>query len=134
MINIKPRIELNDSLCSIVMKMAGFNLGAEIVLLRLLNDGDNINPDTNRGGLEAIFVLDILGIYGSKIWMLYKDVCRENLIYMMGLLRAYQLGMLTQAEILSAIDNQSSLNVAEYIAKIQASFPNFGMNNELCSG
>lgn len=41
------------------------------------------------GSYGPLNILDILGIYGSDIWVLYKDVCKENPVNMSILLLAH---------------------------------------------
>jgi len=59
------KIKLKDSLEDIMFKMSEGNPGALKVLTKILV----------IDGLISILVLDDMGIYGSKIWVGYKDHC-----------------------------------------------------------
>lgn len=123
------RIELNDTTISMIMKMSGGNPGAVTVLAECLKRGADIDPDDFMGGLGAILGMDSHGIYEHRIWMLYKDVCGQDLKLMLGLLRAVQLGFLADAVLDKAIDGDAPMPmvlVEEYLAKVQERLPKFG--------
>ena len=65
------RVGLQDTVQDALVKMVEGNPGAITVLLEFLKR----NPDL---GLIHILKLDDLGIYGSHIWMLWKDVCGQD--------------------------------------------------------
>lgn len=91
------KIDLNDSFIDIITKMSEGNPGAITVLMGLL-----------KGAPENVFLvldLDTLGVYGSRIWMLYKDVCKEDMEIMRSLLFRWQTGKFTEHQINHAIDN-----------------------------
>ena len=85
------------------MKMSKGVPGAIVVLSNLLRDGATIDPDSCLGPLGPILSLDTLGVYGSNVWLLYKDICGENLSAMVMVLRAHQLGILPTRELLGAL-------------------------------
>jgi hypothetical protein len=64
------RITLDMSNIDMLMAMSEENPGALTVLLKLLNGED---------GFFKILLLDSKKLYGSDIWVLYKDICGENL-------------------------------------------------------
>lgn len=99
------KIQLSDTTSSMVAKISEGNPGAINVLLQMLKGGDTIDPQAAMGGVGAILNLDAAGIYGSSIWMLYKDVCNQSLVKMLAVLRAWQLGQLPLSVVLNAIDN-----------------------------
>ena len=77
-------------------------------------------------GVLPVLSLDTLGFYGSRIWMLYKDVCAENLSRMLAVLRANQLGFLTDEQLHHAVDNDGAgINVPALCARVVAKLPNF---------
>lgn len=127
----KERIELTDSTMTVIMKMSDGNPGAITVLMRMLQEGEKIDPDSWSGGLSGILALDTHGIYGSKIWMLYKDVCRENLENTLAVLRACQLGQLREDDMLNAIDNYGrGIDVDALVAGVKEILPKFGVKKE----
>lgn len=74
----KSRIELNDTGLSVLLKMSDGNPGAMDVIAQMLKEGARIDPQSFLGGLGAVLALDTHRIYGPRIWMLYKDVCRAK--------------------------------------------------------
>ena len=70
---------------------------------------------------------DTFEIYEEKIWMLYKDVCGENLVNTLGVLRACQLGIISQAELKHAIESYGDgIDVEDLLIKVRAELQNFG--------
>lgn len=87
-----------------IVAMADGNPGAVSVMVQMLQKGDAIDPQAFMGGgLSAILFMDTLGIYGSDIWILYKNVCGQSLNRTMGLLRAVQMGILSQRTLNNAV-------------------------------
>jgi hypothetical protein len=121
------RITLQDDAMSAVVKMVEGNPGAATVCTGILKQGQHIDPDAMMGGLGTILWMDTLEIYGSKIWMLFKDVCGEDLTKMLGLLRAVQLGLLSKPDLNAAILNcGQGIDVDELLEQVKAHLPNFG--------
>jgi hypothetical protein len=124
-----PRIGMDDTVMDIIVKMSGGNPGAMTVLVRMYKEGGMVDPDDFMGGLGSILGLDTADIYEDRIWMLYKDVCGENLVTMLGLLRAVQLGYLSESKLINAIDGIAPLTIQEsmdVITKVRERLPNFG--------
>jgi len=101
------RLELTDTTQQAVFKLGEGNPGALRVCCDLLTHGAKIDPQNALGGVGSLLQLDSCGIYGPRIWMLYKDVCGENLYHMVAVLRGWQLGIVGQEELDHAIDNYS---------------------------
>lgn len=124
----KARIQLEDSILEIMTKMSEGNPGALTVCMRMYKEGAAIDPQSFCGGVGAIMALDTHGIYGHRIWMLYKDVCRENLESTLAVLRACQLGQLRESDMLHAIDNRGQgIDVAALVAGVKAELAEFGV-------
>lgn len=120
------KIKLSHSTEDIFYEMSEGVPGAVIVLVETLKRGDEIDPDIAMGDLHIIMLLDELNIYGSKIWMLFKDVCKQNLSHMFVVVRAYQLGILTHKEVHHAIDNYGEgINIPELCIHVTARLPQF---------
>ena len=98
-----PRIQINDTFMDVVQKMSEGNPGAISVLCLLHKFGAEIDPKDFLGGYGAILALDTLDVYGSKIWCFYADVCKRNLPEMVALMRAVQLGYLSDGTLNAAI-------------------------------
>ena len=103
-----PRLKLEMSVMDIVAAFSEGNPGALRVVMELLTHTKYIDTQDAFQGLGAIMGLDNLDCYGSKIWVFYKDVCEEDLSMMLVLLRAVQLGMLSESELKLAIDQSYS--------------------------
>lgn len=122
----KSRIQLTDTAMSAAMKMSEGNPGAISVCARMLRDGAKIDPDDFAGGVGNLLSMDTLRIYGSRIWMLYKDVCGEDLRITCAILRAHQLGFLRASELHHAIDNYGEgIDIPSLVAQVENQLPNF---------
>jgi len=121
------KLDLNDSVEDIMIKMSEGNPGAISVCMMLYTKGGAIDPDDWLGGLGGVLSLDSLGIYGSKIWMLFKDVCKQDLVKTSAMLRAWQLGFVPKATLLHAIDNYGAgIDTDALLAQVQERLPAFG--------
>lgn len=74
------RIKLQDSIADAVVKMVEGNPGAVNVLAQLIKKEDGL-------GFVQCCKLDDYGIYGSRIWMCYKDLCGQDIDKLYGLLK-----------------------------------------------
>lgn len=66
------RLNLNMSPRDCIVKMCDGNPGALNVMINLLKNYD-------AAGVVDLFILDEDEIYGSNIWILYKDICGEDI-------------------------------------------------------
>lgn len=126
------RIGLGMSLQESIIAMAEGNPGGIHVMMQMLSEGEAIDPDDFMGGFGAILGLDSFGIYGSQIWLLYKDVCGENLVNTLAVLRAVQLGIYPEDELKTILDEANrgvrrpTLDVDDLLMKVQERLPAFG--------
>ena len=128
---MKNKLGLEDSGMDVLYKLSEGNPGALTVCMEVLKKGAEIDPDAFGGGLLQLLVFDTLGIYGSRIWMLYKDVCESNLVSMLGVMRAWQLGFITQSQLNWAIDNRGDgLDVKQAVSQVKERLPSFGHMSE----
>jgi hypothetical protein len=122
----KNRVTLDDSFMSVVMKLAEGNPGAISVIMQLFEKSAKIDPQDFMGNLGTILSLDTHGIYGSKIWMLYKDVCKEDIKLVVAMLRGVQLGIIRESTLIHAIDNYGSgVDVDDTLAKVKKELVDF---------
>ena len=105
--------------------MAEGNPGAVSVLMNILNNAEKIDPQNMMGGLGFILDLDSLQLYGSHIWMLYRDVCQENISLTLGVLRCWQMGFLSDRELKQAVEGKVLLNVEDLMNQLQRRLPSF---------
>lgn len=125
----QERIKLTDTLLDATVKLGEGNPGAISVIMQLIKNGSIIDPDAAFGEIANLLSLDSLGIYGPRIWMLYKDVCDQNLVNTIAVLRAVQLGKLSENVMNHAIDNYGEGIYTKSILKIvQNELPKFGKN------
>lgn len=126
--NGKQRIELSDNFMSAAVKLAEGNPGALTAVMELFSQTPTIDPDAAFGGFAGLFSLDVMGVYGSRIWMFYKDVCRQDMVRMVGLQRAVQLGLLEEGVLLRAIDGRAPMSIEDadaWVARVQEQLPAF---------
>ena len=123
---MKTILTLDDTVQSALMKLSGGNPGALRVMLQVLEQAERIDPDSLGGAAMVLLHLDELGIHGPKIWMLYGDVCKENLSHMMGALRAVQLGIISRETLDKAIESYGQgLDLPAALAAVKAQLPRF---------
>ena len=122
------RIDMHDTEISSIMKMSEGNPGAMSICTRLLREGGEIDTDDIFGGLGSILMLDTLGVYGSEIWMLYKDVCGEDLGKMLAVIRANQLDEVSDDIVKHAIQNRGNgLDVNACVEFVKGRLPGFNI-------
>lgn len=121
------RIKQDMNLFEAMSKLSGGNPGALTVLIHVFKENESIDPDDAFKGLGPILSLDTLGIYDERIWMLYKDVCREDLAKMLAVLRAWQLGFLGFDKLNHAIDNYGEgIDMPSLVSQVKERLPKFG--------
>ena len=124
--NTKTRIEGTDTMQSAIMKMSGGNPGAMTVCMDIHERAADIDPDAAMGALATLLSLDSHGVYEHRIWMLYKDVCGEDLPTMMAINRACQLGIISNDVLDHAIDNRGDgIDVSDLVRQVKIRLPAF---------
>lgn len=122
----KTRLELSDSATDKVVKMSEGNPGAMNVCVQLLETSAKTDPDSVLGSLSSLLSLDILGIYGSDIWKLYKDVCGEDIIDTVTILRGHQLGFIDKNTLYHAISNRGDgIDIDDILRQVKEQLPNY---------
>jgi hypothetical protein len=123
------KITGNDTGMDMIVKMSEGNPGAINVRMQLITKTPTIDPQSCISGLGPILMLDSYNIYGSRIWMLYKDVCNENIATTIAIIRAAQLGIITKSTLNTAIDNYGKgIDVNTIISKVKEELPNFNIS------
>ena len=111
----------------VLIKMSDGNPGAANILTQLVSNSVEVDPDNFAGPLGTILNLDTQEIYGSRIWMLYKDVCGECITTTIGMSRAVQLGILPIQDLNTAIDNRGRGVIVEQVMEVvRKQLPSFG--------
>jgi len=86
------RITGNMSVKDMLVTMCDGNPGALTFMLQLVQ----AEPVT---GVMDILLFDSLGIYGSKIYMLWNDCCRRDMVKVQETITAFRLGKFSREEI-----------------------------------
>ncbi len=134
---MSERIKATDTARDVFLKLSeetpnggAFNPGGLNVCMQIMEKGAKIDPDCPFP-LLALLSFDTLGIYGSRIWMLYKDVCKQDLTATLGMLRGHQLGFITKQDLNHAIDNYGDgLDVEAVLEQVRERLPEFGRTEE----
>lgn len=123
-------LSLQDNTTTIMTKMSQGNPGAAKVCAQMIAHGRTIDPENALGAYGGFLTLDGLGVYRDRIWMLYKEVCGENITNTLGVLRAYQLGIITDTVLNHAIDNYGEgLDLIDVVNQVREQLPSFGLVN-----
>lgn len=128
------RIKLGDSTMDVIVKMSEGNPGAMTTLMNLLTP-NNIDPDNIMGGVGVMLSLDTYGIYGTDIYILFNDICDRNLVKMLTVLRATQLGYFNHNTLKDVCHRQDRSGKAlvpidELYLKVKEFLPNFDINGD----
>lgn len=124
-INHKEKItSLLATMQDILVAMCEGNPGGLTVLLQLYQKGAELDPDA-MDPILSILGFDTLGIYGSNLWILYKDCCGQRIEGVLACGRSVQLGLITEETLWNWIDNSTPVNVDELITNVQKQLPNF---------
>ena len=125
-------LALEDTGKDILIKMSKGVPGAAIVLATLLKCNSIVDPDSGIGEFGTILMLDDMEVYGSDIWLLYKDICGENIVNLVGVVRAMQLGFISKEQIKAAIASRRTaapidLPVGELLKQVKARLAAFNL-------
>lgn len=104
-----PRIKsFNMTGIDAVLELTDGNPGAIRVMSDLVHMSRIIDPQSALGSWGPLILTDSMDVYGNRIWDLYKYVCDENYYRTLGIMRAFQLGHLSQRDLDRAIDTKDS--------------------------
>lgn len=125
----QEKITLNDTVETILFKLGEGNPGAMTVLIRVYQKAASIDPYIGDP-LMYLLQLDSLGIYGKDIWLLYKDVCKENLSHTLAMVRAWQMAIISPEDLHATIQSwgKGPLNVQKVCQKLKQDMPNFNLS------
>lgn len=84
------------------------------------------------GGIGQLVNLDSFNVYGADIWGLFKDVCKQNLVHTVAVLRAVQMGFIGREQLHHAIQNRGEgIDVASVFKQVCERLPRFENANAL---
>ena len=122
------RINLCMQINDVLWAMSEGNPGAIYVIMEGYRHGEYIDPDNVWRQWAFLLHLDEFQIYGSRIWMLYKDVCKENLAHTIGAVRSVQLGITSLDDLNSAINGNSKIDLEDALNRVCKELPEFRVN------
>lgn len=128
------RLQLDMNVNDVLFALSDGVPGSIHVVMDSIRHGEEIDPDNAFKSWGFALNLDALGVYGSRIWMLYKDVCRENLAHTIGILRSVQLGIVPSDELNQAIDGEKKLDVMGTLEKVCEQLPQFNVGYTYTDG
>lgn len=114
-------MNFNDALFA----LSDGNPGAINVMLDNLKQGDEIDPQNGLGAWGFLLNLDNFGIYGSRIWRLYKNLCDERLPIAVAMVRSVQMGIISKEDLDAAIDGKKNLNPDEVAERLKRELTEF---------
>jgi len=114
--NTMTRLPLEDTVQNAVqnavVRLADRNLGAVDALMALLRGSAEIDPDNVLGGMAPLINLNMLGIHGTSIYVLWNYKCRRDTRRLVMLLRAVQLGLISHTKVQKmAADKMRQVNL-----------------------
>jgi hypothetical protein len=115
----------DETINKLISKMAGDNPGAINVCRDIISEAEEIDPNS-IGGLGILMQLDVLGIHSGRIWILYRSVCGQNLVKLFAVMRASQLGLITNKSIIASIDRRDPLDTDAILAAVRSELGTFG--------
>jgi hypothetical protein len=122
------RIQMHHSLIDAIQLMSESDVGSALVLTSMIKYHDYIDPDAVLGPMQHVGTLDDFGIYGEDIWILYCDVCKGDLVDLIGMLRAVQLEFLSLEALKKVIRNMEITPAASIaLMEVRQALPAFGV-------
>jgi len=122
------RLELHDSVKQAAVKLSDGIPAAQFVAKCLGEQAPRIDPYAGQPlqepGIIYLMWLDDWRIYGSRLVMLV-EICVGDLIKMAAVLRAVQLGIITNLDLNKAIDGAITLDLHMILARVQEEVPQF---------
>lgn len=91
------KLQLTDSTMEILDKMSEGNPGALSILTTLLFK--ETAEELVDSVMHIILPLDTLGVYGSKLYMLWTDACDKNTDKVKKVIELWRIGKITKEEI-----------------------------------
>jgi hypothetical protein len=89
------KIKFSDPVEVILGEMSEGNIGPLNVLIELIKLNDTLDPGGSLTGILIVLTLDDFEIYGPHIWVLYKDVCGQDIKKLVALVAACKLDILS---------------------------------------
>ncbi len=123
------RLTNADTLQEALAKIVEGNPGAINACLEMIKIAKDVDPDSAFEEWTPVLDFDQHGIYGSQIWILFKDVCGQNAARVLAIFRAVQLGQLNWAAVAAAMNRESTLDFESLVSGVRKDLPNFDRQN-----
>lgn len=129
------KITLQDNYLTCIEKLVEGNPGAVKAIRSVSEVYEQIDPDSAFGVLSPLLALDSHEIYGSSIYVLYNDKCKNDPRKFILLLRAVQLGLFSERKLQEmAADQMYEINLTEeewekIDKEVCETLPDFQKNN-----
>jgi len=130
------RLNGNDSPEAVIQKMSDGSTEVARIAYRMIAEGPSIDTYNQAGRLSPVYALDRMGIYGARLWNLFHAECGGSMVKLIALLRAQQLSLVTEAQIIHAADYRAIANelqerwngvdADDVLRKVQRQLPGFG--------
>jgi hypothetical protein len=130
----QKRLTLGMNMMQAITAMTDGNPGAMNAIVTIMQAAPAIDPKGAMGGFGPIMNLDMFGIYGSSIYVLFSDICGKNAARMIAVVRATQLGMFSARELQNASNRQDysgrdMVPVLDLYKKVRERLPDFDTDN-----
>jgi len=123
-----PRLKLDMNINDALFAMSEGNPGAINVLMDSVKRNQEIDPLNAMGPWGLVVNLDTIEVYGSRIWILYKDLCGQDLPLTTALVRAVQLGIISRETLDKAIDSGEKIDIKATTGRVLEEIPEFRLS------
>lgn len=108
------------------------NPGAATAIAALIATSPRIDPSSWMGPLQPLLYLDNYRIYGSDIWILFKNICGHNPKKVCLLFRSVQMGLMDERLLKEAVrTGRHNFNFDTLLERLQSELPDFMANETL---
>jgi hypothetical protein len=124
---MSERIKLEMNTLDILYALSEGNPGGLSVMIELMEAAPKIDPQAAFKGLQPLLSLDNLQIYGSDIWILYKDLCGQDVLKVLTIFRCIQMGILSEHTLKTTMRNPFGVTFphTELLEKLKEKLPSF---------
>jgi hypothetical protein len=96
------RVSEGDEFSEAIGKMADGNLGAAVAMIEIGNAAEK----SGSNPVVPLIQMSKVGLRGSSIWMLYKDVCAKDPDRVVDILQRWEMGEISIEKLHHAINNR----------------------------
>ncbi len=114
----------------LVVELASGDVEAGKVLVRVLKEGGQIDPDAALGGLSTLLTVQHYSLRGAGIVVVYEMICKRDLSKFIAIVRAMQLDLLEADVLKLEIESQGQcarIDADAVLADVQRKLPDFAI-------